>query len=256
MNVLILGAGGMAGSIMTQYLSNHHNVTAMLRKDFNVIKDKLPNLNSYDYVINCIGLIKQRIVDDDNLFFIINSKFPQKLAPACKKLIHISSDCVFSGKISSDKAYSKDDIKDAIDSYGKSKADGEIIKEVAMVLRTSIIGPSKDNNGLFEWFRNSQDPKGFYDHLWSGITTLELAKIVNNIILTDSYSPGLYQIASEKISKYNLLNIINVLFDLHKNISYDTSPTPINRVLTPDIKTQNIGNQLYELKQYMDNYIL
>jgi dTDP-4-dehydrorhamnose reductase len=256
MNILVLGSNGMAGSMIARHLLNEHNVTTMGRKNFDVLKDELPNLDSYDYVINCIGLIKQRVVIDDNLFFIINSDFPQKLSLLCKKLIHISSDCVFSGLISEGEAYYTDDITDALDSYGKSKAKGEVIKNNAMVLRTSIIGPAKDNNGLFEWFRKSQDPKGFYNHLWSGITTLELAKIINNIILTNSYKTGLYQIASEKITKYNLLCLINTMFNLNKKITYEKAPSTINRVLVPDIKAQNISHQLFELKNSMNNSIL
>jgi dTDP-4-dehydrorhamnose reductase len=254
MKILILGAGGMAGSMITKYLKNYYepdDVTGLLRDNFDVLNNDIPDLSNYDYVINCIGLIKQKS-SDDKLFFTINSDFPKKLAKKHKKIIHISSDCVFSGKLSMDKKYNTNDIRDAQDSYGKSKADGELIN--AMILRTSIIGPSKDNSGLFEWFKNTtENPvNGFCNHWWSGITTLELAKIINDIIRNDKYKHGIYQISSEPISKYALLCIINNIFNLNKNIFISNSTEDINRILLADIKASALIDQLNELKKYTD----
>jgi dTDP-4-dehydrorhamnose reductase len=251
MKILILGAAGMAGSMITKYLSNYYDITAWTRDDFDVLKNNLPNFDVYDYVINCIGIIKQKASkEDDKKMFQVNTVFPHVLSLNCKKLIHISSDCVFSGKIPKEQSYSISDVKDAEDSYGQSKADGEPIHK-ALVLRTSIIGPAKDNFGLFEWFKNTQENpvKGFENHLWSGITTLELAKVIHNIIDNNFYSCGLYQIASEKISKLNLLLLINSIFDLNKNIISCMATDTINRSLIADIKAKDIHVQLLELKE-------
>jgi dTDP-4-dehydrorhamnose reductase len=249
--ILIFGASGMAGSMITSYLKRHHEVTPIFRKDFDALADEIPDLSSYDYVINCIGLIKQKS-DDERLFFAINSEFPKKLSAKHDKIIHISSDCVFSGKISEDKIYYTNDIKDADDNYGKSKAAGEI-PESMMVLRTSIIGPSKDNSGLFEWLRNTTDTvNGFYNHWWSGITTLELAKIINEIITNNAYKYGIYQISSETISKYTLLCIISKIFNIDKVVNIHLDDTPINRALFPDIKANNLIDQLDELKKHIN----
>jgi dTDP-4-dehydrorhamnose reductase len=254
MNILIFGASGMAGSMITRYLSEcGYNIVPMFRKDFDVLKDELPILDTYDYVINCIGLIKQRQNIDDKLFHTVNAEFPKNLATKCKRLFHISSDCVFSGNLQEDKLYSTFDKKDAQDSYGRSKSEGECLYH-AMILRTSIIGPSKDNNGLFEWFRNTKEPvNGFANHLWSGITTLQLAKIIEDIISTNGYKNGLYQVSSTKISKYNLLCLINTIFFLGKDVTYYCDDFPINRSLKPDIQAPNIELQLCDLKEYMDN---
>lgn len=253
MKILILGAGGMAGSMIARYLSDkQHDVTCFFRKDFDVLNDEIPDLSAYDYVINCIGLIKQRTIVDDNLFFVVNSKFPHNLATKCKRLIHISSDCVFSGHLPEDQSYSNNAPKDAQDSYGKSKADGEPVKH-AMVLRTSIIGPSKDSNGLFEWFRNTKEPqlRGFTNHWWSGVTTLELAKTIHHIITGSLYSTGLFQVASQKVSKYYLLCLINDAFGLSKNIAAHQDGQAINRSLVPDIQAPHLEAQIRELADYL-----
>jgi len=250
--ILVLGASGMAGSTISQYLTKiGYAITAWTRKEFNALVEP-PLLLKYDYVINCIGLIKQKS-SDDNLFFRLNDDFPHKLVPKCKKLFHISSDCVFSGNLAAGKSYCINDVKDAEDSYGKSKAKGEDDLN-AMILRTSIIGPSKDNFGLFEWFRHtSQNPvKGFVNHWWSGITTLELAKIIDNIIHASTYQIGIKQIASESISKFSLLQLINEIFECQKSIISHTDTNSVNRTLMPDIQSLPLRIQLYELKEFMN----
>lgn len=253
MKILVLGAGGMVGSMMAQYLTDQkHNVVSSFRRDFDPFRDELPKLDSYDYVINCIGLIKQKS-SDTNLLFALNGKFPHSLAREHDKILHISSDCVFNGNLSPQQSYATNSIKDAIDDYGHSKAAGEPTN--TMVLRTSVIGPSKDNFGLFEWFRHTeQNPvKGFANHWWSGITTLELAKIVNKIILENLYKHGIYQISNDKISKYELLLMINSIFDLHKNIQRCDDSKSVNRSLHHDILSLEIKDQLIDLKKWLDN---
>ncbi len=256
MKILVLGAGGMAGSMISGYLANHHEVTSLFRKDFDPLENELPDMTNYDYVINCIGIIKQKVNASsitDEIMFKVNAEFPHKLANYCSgtRLIHISSDCVFSGKLPIWRSYSSFDTSDAEDSYGQSKSKGE--PHNAMVLRTSIIGPSKDNFGLFEWFRNSNENpnKGFVNHWWSGITTLELAKIINDIISNKKYSHGLKQIAITPINKYDLLDKINTIFKLNKTVQLSQGSF-VNRTLIPMIRATEIETQLIELKRYLD----
>lgn len=251
--ILVLGAGGMAGSMIHKYLTiQNHDVTGWFRTNFDVLKDELPDLSSYDYVINCIGLIKQKS-DNSDLLYKLNAEFPKKLALKHNKVIHISSDCVFSGKLNSDEKYFDWQNPDSEDDYGKSKAEGEKIN--AMVLRTSIIGPSKDDSGLFEWLRATKQNRinGFYNHLWSGITTLELAKIIDTIISNKGrYNYGIFQLAANSVYKYELLHFINSIFNLKKNIVPYFSEKSINRSLVPFDISKNIALQLHELKEFIE----
>lgn len=251
MKILVLGSAGMAGSMISKYLSLHHNVTCWDRSKFDCLKDKIPSLKKYDYVINCIGMIKQKQSSIQDLYKI-NSEFPKELSKKTNKLIHISSDCVFGGKLSIDNSYSSKDKPNANDDYGKSKYLGEI-PEASMVLRTSIIGPAKDNAGLFEWFRNcnNSEIKGYINHIWSGVTTLQLAETIHSIIDNNQYKFGIYHLASPKISKYDLLKEINETFDLNKNIVSYYDINYINRSLIADIQCQDIKQQLVKLKEFI-----
>jgi len=253
-NALVLGAGGMAGSMICRYLSDVGcDVISLYRKDFDPTKMEIPDFTSFDYVINCIGIIKQRNANKDLMFFI-NGDFPHKLATKCKRLIHISSDCVFSGQKSPNETYLTNDKKDAKDDYGKSKAFGECSNR-AMVLRTSIIGPANnDANGLFEWFlKTKESVNGFNNHYWSGITTLELAKLLTHIMENDTFEIGIKQIASNCISKLHLLQQINEIFELNKIITSYYDIQTINRSLKSDVIVSPIEIQLKELKQYCTN---
>lgn len=251
MKILIFGKNGMVGQIVTSYFKDKYDVDAWGRNRFDAVKDPIPNLKQYDYVINCIGLIKQKS-NDEQLFKKINSEFPHELARASNKLIHISSDCVFSGNLSERLSYRTSDEKNAEDAYGKSKAEGE--PKTAMVLRTSVIGPAKDNSGLFEWFRNAPGPvNGFINHWWSGVTTLELAKIIDSIVSGHAFTPGIFQIAGTKVTKYDLLNYINDAFRLNKNIKLHKDNNVVNRSLYGDIKAKDIKKQLTELYEYENN---
>lgn len=251
MKILVLGSAGMAGSMISKYLESYYDVTSWDRNLFDCLKNKIPSLKKYDYVINCIGIIKQKQSSIQDLYKI-NSEFPKKLSKKTNKLIHISSDCVFLGKLSINNSYSSSQEPNADDDYGKSKYLGEI-PDASMVLRTSIIGPAKDNAGLFEWFRNSTDIeiKGYINHIWSGITTLQLAETIHSIIDNNKFQFGIYHLASPKISKYNLLKEINETFDLNKNIVSYYDINYINRSLIADIECQNIKQQLIKLKEFI-----
>lgn len=251
--ILILGASGMAGSMIFTYLKSYFDIKGLDRSQFNPLIHDITkqNFDKYDYVINCIGIIKQKESSIDDLYYI-NGKFPNLLAENVKKLIHISSDCVFNGKLNLHQSYSSQEIPAPMDDYGKSKLQGEPITK-SMVLRTSIIGPAKDNYGLFEWFRNNSqnDINGYINHWWSGVTTLELSKIIHKIIEEDSYKVGLYHVGSNKINKYSLLNIINNIFKLNKNIIPYYDINYINRSLISDIECLDINKQILELYEFL-----
>ena len=260
-NILILGGNGMLGRMVASYfidkkyfvdvcLSRHHNIPYKPQNIFlqNFLLPHNIDFKSYDYVINCVGAIKQKQYSIQELYYL-NSVLPNNLALQCKvsgcKLIHYSSDCVFSGN--TDKAYNKFHECDAIDDYGRSKFLGE--SSNAIVIRSSIIGPANDTFGLFEWFRSQTNiVKGFTKHYWSGMTTLEMAKQTEKLVSNEAFN-GLYQLSSSHIDKCSLLHKINNIFSLNKEIiPHETSK--INRCLISDYEICGIEEQLLELKEY------
>jgi dTDP-4-dehydrorhamnose reductase len=166
-------------------------------------------------VINCIGLLNKTAEDNPEMAVWFNSYFPQLLASYGKihqfKLIHISTDCVFSGK---EGGYTENSFKNGIGFYAQSKALGEVINTKDLTFRTSIIGPELKQSGigLFHWFMNQKDEIfGFTEAFWSGVTTIELAKGIHEAIQQDLI--GLYQfVNNNKISKYDLVKEFNSIF--------------------------------------------
>lgn len=274
MKILVFGGNGMLGHVVVKYfVSKDHDVSFTVRskvptwmpliKPARVMKfeatNKIPDLTGYDWVINCIGNIKQKEVSQPSDFYQVNSVLPWRLALACKKvgvkLIHISSDCVFSGKKLTN-GYNPGETMDAEDDYGISKALGE--PSDAVILRTSIIGPSDVKLGLFEWFRHERKKivTGYENHLWSGVTTLFLAQFMERLmtenILEIPEAGGLIQIASPPVTKALLLQLINDVFDLKKEITPHCTPEPINRTLIPSVTpAPDIHSQLVELRDWM-----
>lgn len=181
--------------------------------------DRVMEEISPDIVINCIGaLIRESREHPDNAV-LLNAWLPNYLQKVCRshgaKLIHISTDCVFSGKKGH---YSETDFRDADDVYGRSKALGEINNDHDLTIRTSIIGPELKENGegLFHWFMTQKGlVYGFKTAIWSGVTTLELAKAIDYAI--DHNSVGLVQLSNgEGISKYDLLCLFRDIW--HRDI--------------------------------------
>ena len=180
-----------------------------------------------DIIINCIGMLIEESQEDISKAIYINSYFPHLLKSICNKinakLVHISTDCVFSGDKGS---YTETDLPDSNTIYGKTKSLGEITDNTHVTIRTSIIGPELKSNGvsLLDWFLKEKNSEinGYSEAIWSGVTTLELAKIIK--IAIDSHITGLYHVTNnEKISKYELLklfnNHINKKFKINKNES-------------------------------------
>ena len=239
MRILVLGITGMLGHKAFAILSENPKFETFgtLRKteDFtnyfkgcNKVFSNIDALNPKsvfdlidqlkpDIILNCIGVIKQlKEAKDPILSIEINSLFPHKLANHIKysqtRLIHISTDCVFSG----DKGnYKEEDNSDAKDLYGKSKYLGELKNyHNCITLRTSIIGPElKGKLSLLEWFLAQEKPvKGFTNAIYSGFTTLELVNIIENYVIKNPMKNGLYQISSNPISKYELLKIVSKIY--------------------------------------------
>ena len=225
--VLIIGATGMLGHMVYRYLDalNKYDLfNSVYRKPLNE-KSLICNVKNQEdvenlfqksqpnIVINCVGALVQESNNDPTSAIYLNALFPHVLKNLCNvndaKLIHVSTDCVFSGKKGE---YSEDDFRDADDVYGRSKALGEIFDAPHCTLRTSIIGPElKDGTGLFHWFMKQEgEVKGYINAYWSGVTTYELAKAIEKVICNDL--KGLYHVTNgEKISKYELLNLFNKL---------------------------------------------
>lgn len=232
--VLVLGAAGMAGHMICEYLKTFtgkykiykicHNIKldseSILLDIFDLdLLDTTIRMINPDVIINSIGILNKNAEDNPSKTIFINSYFPRYLEEKFKntnvKLIHLSTDCVFSGDTGN---YSETSETDGKDIYARTKILGEINNNKDLTVRTSIIGPELKNNGtgLFHWFmKQTNSIKGYSKVIWSGVTTLQLAKSLHDMI--ESNLTGLYNLAAKKpISKYELLKIINVIFQ--KNI--------------------------------------
>jgi len=253
MKILILGGTGMVGHVLIKKLSRKNNLFAMIREKNNlqvsgffdeiINKDKclfIDNINDYskvsemiknlspDLIINCIGVIKQRDDISNILNMIkINSLLPHMLSKICIKnnikLIHLSTDCVFSGKKGN---YNESDIPDPVDKYGESKLLGEIDDGFSLTIRTSFIGKELFNKKSFlEWViseKNNQ-VEGFDNAIYSGLTTNAFADIIQDIISNHSSLNGVWQVSSDSISKFELIKLIDKKFNLNLKINQNSS---------------------------------
>jgi dTDP-4-dehydrorhamnose reductase len=166
-----------------------------------------------ELVINCIGLIKQikSLVNDPFLSISLNALFPHQVSMLCRaaniRMIHISTDCVFSGKKG---YYTESDLSDAEDLYGRTKFLGEVNDSSTITLRTSIIGQELKNNlGLIGWFLSQSGTiKGYKRAIYSGFTTDELSHIILNYVIPHPELRGVYHVSSNPISKFDLLMMV------------------------------------------------
>lgn len=228
--ILVIGIRGMAGHVIYNYLNKkeNYNVYGIARniteseKEFSLDvfdTEKLKHIiadNSFDFVINCIGILNKDAEDNPSKAIWFNSYFPHFLEEITKdttsKILHISTDCVFNGKKGE---YKEDDFKDGEGFYAQSKALGEIINDKDLTIRTSIIGPELNKNGigLFHWFMNqSGEINGYTSAIWSGVTTFELAKAIEYVI--ENPIKGLVHLTNGiPINKYDLLNIFKEIWN-------------------------------------------
>ena len=250
MNVLILGASGMLGHKISQILSKKMDVVCSFRNDpdisiknlvfkkqeiicdvdANDVKTVFSAIESVnpDVVVNCIGIVKQLPEAKDSIQSIkINALFPHQVAKICRekgiRFIHISTDCVFSGKNGN---YLESDFADADDLYGRTKYLGEVTEPGCLTLRTSIVGRElKGSNGLFEWFfsQNGKQVDGYKKAVFNGLTTNTLSEIICELILNHPKLEGLYHVSSEPVDKYSLLSLVKEKYGLNIQIVPDES---------------------------------
>lgn len=250
MRLLLLGATGMLGHKLLQKLSKQFSITGTVRNDVAKYRGH-PALNPAllrghvdandistveevireckpDVVINCIGIVKQLPAAHDPLSSIaINALFPHQLAHICHKrsirLIHISTDCVFSGRKGN---YREDDFADADDLYGRTKYLGEVDYEHALTLRTSIIGRELGtSHGLIEWFlsQEGRTVSGYTNAIFSGLTTNALSDVIAAVIINYPEMRGVWHVAAEPISKYELLKLVKAVYHLDIQIQPENS---------------------------------
>lgn len=239
MKILVLGANGMLGNAMVRVLSENADwqVHGTIRAESTrrLFKDSIAkrlisgvdveNNDSLlkvfiqvrpDVVINCVGLIKQLSGTDEPLHAIpMNALLPHRLARlcqlSCSRLIHLSTDCVFSG----DKGgYCESDPSDATDLYGKSKFLGEVAYYNTITLRSSIIGHElQTKNGLLGWFLHQQGQcSGYVRAIFSGLPTVVLSQMIRDVVIPRNDLSGLYHVAAQPISKFDLLKLIAEIY--------------------------------------------
>ena len=255
----------MLGRYVTSYLKHRYEVVPITRRKFDISVDlglweffKRHNVIEGDVIINCAGVIKQREKQTNTLeSILVNSIFPHRLSYVCEnfnvKMIHITTDCVFSGKKGS---YSEDDLHDCLDAYGKTKSLGE--PENCTIIRTSIIGEEIENKvSLVEWFKSKRDDQadGYNNHLWNGVTCLQLAKIIDIIITNNLFWDGVRHIFTKHhISKFELLKIINDVYELNVRLNEISCFNSVNRTLRSnfemDFDIPSLDQQINELFHY------
>ena len=286
MKILILGGDGMIGHKMAQVLSvqNHEIVISIREKkeltlksisskvkvflnDFikDSILDFLDKVNP-DVIINAIGItIRRGAAENISDTIYLNSLFPHQISSWAlafkKRLIHFSTDCVFSG---SEGSYLEDATPNALDYYGKTKGLGEINSKSSLTIRSSMIGPELYNKTeLFEWIINNKEKEinGFSRVMYSGVTTVYMARLLADLIDNHKNLSGIYNIASKPISKFELLHLINDNFDLGLIIN-DNKTVISNKTLNASKIEKVIGFQppswdelIFELKKDYMNFI-
>ena len=272
--IAVLGATGMLGHVMAEYLHNlnefdveaiarheHHFPVAVFDiTDFQKLERWLSEFEP-QVVVNCIGILVQNANENIANAVLVNSYLPHKVAEIGKRLgfqlIHISTDCVFSGSAGS---YREDAVPDGDGPYARTKALGEVINDSDLTIRTSIVGPElkKNGTGLLDWFlKQRQAVTGFDRVFWSGVTTLELAKAVALSIRSEL--TGLVHLCPpQKISKYELLSLFKEIWSrdiqILRNVTTNSDKSLVNTKLSTFPNSADYHIMLNELKVWMDNH--
>lgn len=275
MKILVLGAGGMAGHVISLYLrdkghevdtlSNHNKIddnTIILDVTDRKKLDKVLDKKHYDAIINCIGLLVKKSEEYKDLASYINSYLPHYLESKYKdsntKIVHLSTDCVFSGK---NPPYTENSPYSGETFYDRSKALGEIINDKDLTFRMSIIGPEIQEKGigLFNWFYSQTGEIGGYTKsIWTGVTTTELARAIESAIKQDL--TGLYHLVPKNnISKYELVKLIADIFDrsditIKPNDSVIQDKTLINTRTDFDFTVQTYKEMLTQMKKWIKQH--
>lgn len=281
--ILVLGASGMLGNAVLRVFSQSPGYQAIgtvrsehsgrfLGKELGanlLIGVDVENQDSLirafgvvrpDIVINCVGLVKQLAAADDALSAIpINSLLPHRLARLCEvadaRLVHMSTDCVFAGTKG---MYSESDPPDAKDLYGRSKYLGEVDYSNAITLRTSIIGHELSGaRSLIGWFLSQEGCiKGFKKAIFSGLPTVEIARLIRDYVLPYPDLHGLYHVSAEPINKFDLLSLVAKIYQKDIEILPDDD-FAIDRSLDSSLFRKATGFQpkpWRELVQTMKNF--
>lgn len=248
--ILVLGASGMLGNAMLRYFATQteHDVVGIVRSAGSArllpedLQDRIAMGGDVDdvdalvrmfdrhrpsVVVNCVGLVKQLGDANDPLAAIpINAVLPHRLARLCSlagaRLVHLSTDCVFTG----DKGmYREDDIPDAQDVYGRTKLLGEVDYPHALTLRTSIIGHElASHHSLICWFLSQQNAvRGFSQAIFSGLPTVEIARVIDKYVLDRPELHGLYHLSAEPIDKFSLLQLVAKTYGKEIEITDDSA---------------------------------
>jgi dTDP-4-dehydrorhamnose reductase len=256
MKVLVLGASGLIGSTMLRVLADNadwHIVGAIRGKGLGGLAassllrggdlanpDHLSHLFRVarpEVVVNCAGLTKHLREGNEPIpALTMNSLLPHRLVEYCDvtgaRLIHISTDCVFSGKMGN---YRETDHPDATDVYGKTKALGEAVGANSVTLRTSTIGHEIATSfGLLEWFLQQAQCKGYRRAIFSGLPTVEFARVVRDVVIPNRDLNGLYHVGAAPINKDSLLRLIAKVYGTTTTIVADDEVV-IDRSLNSDL---------------------
>lgn len=268
MKILVLGKTGMLGNVVYNYFKDlNEDVIGTSRNKEDIYYDAYENqegivniIRKYrpNVIINCIGILNKEAEDNKCLAIKVNSLLPHYIDSLSDKynfkLIHISTDCVFEGTKGN---YTETDIADATSFYGRSKAMGEIVNNKNVTLRTSIIGPdnNKEGIGLFEWFINQEgEINGYKNVLWTGVTTIELAKVIETVIKNNIV--GLQHVVNNKIiSKYDLLKLISTVFNkeikINEEVNNKSAKTLIRTNKSFDYEIPSYEKMIKEMKEWI-----
>lgn len=276
-SVLVLGSGGMAGHVVSTYLeetgsykvstlSGKHRVhsdTVLLdvmdQTSFNLYLDN----HTFDVIVNCIGSLIQASAGRKDRSVYLNSYLPhmleQRYAETSTKIVHLSTDCVFSG---ANPPYEENSVPDGLLFYDRSKFLGEIVNSKDLTFRMSIIGPDSQEKGvgLFNWFyAQTGNVFGYTRAIWNGITTITLAKAIHRAIDLDL--TGLYHLVpANNISKFDLLTIFRDVFSrnditLERMDAVAADKTLLNTREDFDFTVPSYVEQIHEMRLWIENHL-
>ena len=259
MKILILGHTGMLGNAVHKYFQSNNigieTIPSEYRWDSNEYKEEILKSKA-EFVINCVGAIPQRKPSDD-YYELLNVTLPIFLETTGKKILHPSTDCIFSGKLEYPNKYGKTDKPDAYDLYGKSKAKIDNFIENnflnTKMIRTSIFGHELQGHvSLLDWFLSTDDREvinGYSNYYWNGISTLQWAKEADKLLARWDDSPTLIQLGSESMAKSEFLRLIANIYSKSNQINDFKMVADTNKMLESDYELPSLAQQLMELKK-------
>ena len=281
-HVVIFGSNGMLGNTIKLYFKsmNRYNVISLTRKHFDILNTNIEELHylfkvfpDNSIIINASGLIPHSGNINESDYIKVNTEFPKLLDQLCVEykhtFIHITTDCVFNG-INNKGSYFEDSIKNESSIYGRSKALGEELTH-ATIIRTSIIGEQRETSSgeqretssgeqleaatgeqqeikkmsLLQWVVSNKDKtiNGYNNHYWNGVTCLRLSQILHKMVEKELYWKGVSHIFSNIVSKYDLLQYINKIYNLNITVNSIKCDQEIDKTLASKQITNNIINQ-------------